>query len=324
MPSESPVLGVVRRRIDAYRSFVAAARERVRTLLATDGGAERARLELGSFGARIQSARFAELRHGVVLDALSRARLERASSVLAELDSAADDLYVVNVPQGDSLRVVVAHALARAGRAFGAAALAELVRSARYEPERHDRMLEAYPFEWWSKAEREHAPPLVVSVDGADLRAGALAELLDGCAQIVLLVRGLSTPAPLIRLITPGALVIQARDVAGLQPLTTFEGPAVAALFEREAALFTHTPLARSASWQRLAITHRPTTPTKTLGGVSPRQQREELLQLESLAERPALPTANVETLIPSGAGGDVTERLTSWLLHESGLTTTT
>jgi hypothetical protein len=52
---------------------------------------------------------------------------------------------------------------------------------------------------------------------------------------------------------------------------------------------------------------------------MSARQQQEELLQLQALAERPTLPNGPIEALVPSGAG-DATDRLTAWLLNESGL----
>jgi hypothetical protein len=52
---------------------------------------------------------------------------------------------------------------------------------------------------------------------------------------------------------------------------------------------------------------------------LSPRQQREDLLQLEALAAQPALPTATVDTLVPSG-DGNATDRLADWLLSRSGL----
>jgi hypothetical protein len=324
MPSDTrlqPSLDALRRPIATYRSHVASARERVRALLATGGGTERARLELGTFGgARIDVSRFAELRQGGVLDALSRARLERASAVLDELAASDDALFTADVAPGDSLRVTAARALAHAGRVFGAVNVAELVRAGRYEPERHDRMLDAYPIEWWNRAEREQAPPLVIAVDGADLRAGSLAELLDVGMRLVLLVRGPSTPAPLVRLVTPGTLIMQTRDVEALARVADSAGPAIAAIFDQEAAIFTHDPLAGNTLWQRLTIVYHPTTPSrKSLAGMSARQQQEELLQLQALAERPTLPNGPVEALVPSGAG-DATDRLTAWLLNESGL----
>ena len=320
MPSEASVIDLLQHPIATYRSYVAAARERVRALLSTETGADRARLELGVFGgARIDVARFAELRRGVAVDALSRMRLERAGAVLAEIDAAGNSIFTANVLSGDSLRVVVGRALARAGRAFGAANVAELVRGGRYEPERHDRMLESFGFEWWSKTEREHAPPLVVTVGGADLRAGALADLLDVGTRIVLLVHGPSTPAPLIRLVTPGTFVMQTREPGALARVASSDGPAVAALFEEEAALFAHDPRAGTALWQRLTISHRPAdSPRKAFAGISARQQREELLQLDALAARSVVPNGSVEALVPAGPG-DPADRLTAWLLGESG-----
>jgi hypothetical protein len=328
MPSDprvQPALAALERPIAAYRSVLASARERARTVLSTNGSADRARLELGAFGgSRIDAARFAELRHGVTLEPSSRSRLLRAGEVLQELADAGDDMFVVDVPPGDSLRVVVAHAFGSLGRAFGAADVVELVRSGLYEPERHEWILDAYPFERWSRAEREHAPPLIVTVDGADLRAGALAELLDVGMRLVLIVRGRSTPAPLVRLVTPGTLVIQTREIEAVRRVAAAIGPAIAALFETEAALFTHDPLGGGALWQRLTIVYRPSvSPTKSIGGVSPRQQREELAQLDALAARPAIPSGPVGAVVPAG-DGDPADRLADWLLAESGLATET
>ena len=322
MPSDARVLAAldaVRRRIDSYRSFVAVTRERLRASLAGNGGAQRARQELGAFGARIDAARFAELRHDLVLDPLSRSRLERADAVLGALASAGDESFVCEVASGDSLRVAVAHAFARLGQAFSAAAVTELVRTGRFEPERHDRVLDAYPLEWWSASERDHAPPLVVVVDGADLRACSLADLVDGHVQIVLLVRGAAAAAPLVCLTTPGTLVLQTQDSAALGVLSAFDGPAVAALFEQDVAHFTHHPSGGGAPWQRTTIAHLPAAPRKRVAGISARQQRQELLQLQALAERPALPNGPIEAVIPPGAG-DAADRLTAWLLAESGL----
>lgn len=324
MPSDPRVqaaLDALRRPIAAYRSVAASASERARALLASGGGEERARLELGRFGGtRIDAGRFAELTSGAALDGISRSRLKRAAGVLDDIMVTGDDAFVVELVPGDSLRVVVAHALARLGRAFGASAVVDLVRAGRYEPERHDGILEAYRFEAWSKSDRSHAPPLIVTLDGADLHAGALGELLDGNARIVLVAHGATTPAPLVGLVTPGTLVLQASETSALSPLANHDGPAIAALTEQDAAVFTHDPAAGRALWQRLTITRRPSAePRKTLGGKSPRQQREELAQLEALAERPALPTSPVDALVPTGHG-DPADRLTAWLLAESGL----
>lgn len=324
-PAPAPVraLAALQRSIAAYRSVVIAAAERARTLRGANGGAERARLELGAFGgARIDAGRFAELSQPSGLDRLARARLTRAAAVLDEIAAAADEtLFAIDVPSGDSPRAAVAHAYARLGRGFGAAAAVELVRTGRYDAERHDRLTDSFAFASWSRADRLHAPPLVVSVDGADLRVGALAEFVDGAVRLVLLVRGPSSPAPLVRAITPGTFVAQLPANGSLERAAACAGPAIVALFDgaQDAASFVHDPANGRASWQRLALERRPAAePKRSIAGISPAQQREELRQLEALAEPPALPTAPVESLVAPGSG-DPTERLTAWLLAESG-----
>jgi hypothetical protein len=114
--------------------------------------------------------------------------------------------------------------------------------------------------------------------------------------------------------------VLQTNEMTALALLAKHDGPAIAALVEQDAAIFTHNPAAGRALWQRLTITRRPATaPKKTLGGMSPRQQHEELAQLEALTERPTLPTSPVDALVPMGSGNPA-DRLTAWLLAESGL----
>jgi len=317
-------LAALGRSITAYRSVVIAAAERARALRGANGGAERARLELGAFGgAWIDAGRFAELSQPSGLDRLAQARLVRAAAVLDEIAAAADaTLFAIDVQSGDSLRSAIARAYARLGRGFGAATAVELVRTGRYDAERHDGLTDSFPFAFWSRADRLHAPPLVVSVDGADLRAGALAEFVDGTVRLILLVRGPAAPAPLVRAITPGTYVAQLSPNGSLERAAACEGPAIVALFEgtQDVAAFVHDPANGRASWQRLTIDRRPAVePKRSIAGVSPTQQREELRQLEALAEPPALPTAPVESLVASGSA-DPTERLTAWLLAESGL----
>ena len=326
MPSDPrirPALDALQRQIAAYRSVAVGARERVRELLAKGSGAERARLELGTFGgARIDATRFAELGRGAALDVLSIERLRKAATTLDDLLAESDDSFVVDVLSGGSLPDEVQRALARLGRAFGAAAVIEHVRAGRYLPERHESFLAHYPYARWNKLERSHAPPLVIAVDGADLFAASLAPFVDGAARFVLVVRGQSSPAPLVRLVTPATFVLVTDDVAALTRFTSYDGPAVAALTGNDAATFVHDPLGGRALWQRLTITRRPESEgRKTFGGLSPKQQREELAQLAALAEQPRLPDSPIEVIAgTSGGGGDVTERLAAWLLAESGL----
>ncbi len=85
-------------------------------------------------------------------------------------------------------------------------------------------------------------PPLVIEVEGQDLRPASLAELLEGGQKIVLVVNGPAAPAPLVRLITPGVTVIQTDDPAELSALGAVDGPGIAALMPEGAAKFMHIP----------------------------------------------------------------------------------
>jgi hypothetical protein len=328
MPSDS--LDRVRIALDAlarpretYRSAIIAAHGRAKAILAEGGGAERATLELGQFGAgRIDAGRFAALAAPKsALDYLSRTRIEAAANLLRAFAGADDDSsFVVDVPRGGRLRFAVASAFAQLGCAFGAAATIELVRAGRFDAALHADLVDALGFDLWGKAERSAAPPLVVRVNGEDLRAGVLGDFLDGGVHIALVVEGACSPAPLVRLITPGTLVLQTADTTGIDRFTKFDGPAVMAMVPSAAACFLHDPNGGGSIWQRLHIWNRPASlPRKTLGGSSGRQQAEELLQLDALAERPSLESAPVESLVPSGSG-DPTDRLASWLLDAAGL----
>ena len=328
MPSDPRIqasLDALQRQISAYLSVVVAARERIRTMLGTGNGVNRTQLALGMFGgAHIDVTRFAEMEagRGATLDVRSRDVLSAAAMVLDEILAAANASFVVDVTPGGSLTNETTEALAKLGRAFGAAQIVELVRSGRYDPAHHGRFLTRYPFEWWNANERAHAPPLVISVDGAALRVGGLADLLDGEMKVVLVARGASSPAPLIRLVTPAAFVAQTTNVLDVSRLAAHKGPAVAALVDETAACFAHDPALGRALWQRLSITRVPQAPTrKSIGGVSPRQQQDEIAQLDALAQMPALPGAPLDAVVGAGAG-DPVSRLTQWLLAESELAT--
>ena len=305
-----------------YRSAVIAAHERAKGILAAGGGATRAVLELGQFGgSRIDAARFAALGSAeLVLDDSSRARIEAASNVLRALIDSDDSSFVVDVPRGGRLRFAVAGALAELGCAFGAAATIELVRAGRFDPLVHTDLIDSLGFDLWGKAERLAAPPLVVRVSGQDLHAGVLSDFLDGAVRIALVVDGPCAPAPLVRLVTPGTFVLQTTDTTGVDQFAKFDGPAVMAFVPPSAARFVHDPNAGRSAWQRVRVWNRPASlPRKSLGGWSARQQAEELLQLDALAERPSLESAAVESLVPAGQG-DPSDRLATWLLDAAGL----
>lgn len=324
MPSDERLAlarAAIAKPLAAYRSAVISSLERVRGVLASAGGPSRLEVELGAFArGRIDADKFSALIRGTALDAGARARITHAAYVLEELAALRDDAFVIDLRSGGPLHLVVASTLATLGRGFGASVAADLVRTDRYRSNEHDLLTLAWGFEHWSREERRHAPALVVTLDAEDLRAESLAHLMDGSMHIVLIVRGASTPAPLVRLITPGTLVLQTHDATGLDRFSAFAGPAVAAIVPENAATFIHDPNAGAAPWQRITIWNRPTIePRKSIDGISPRQQREELLQLLAIAERPTLSSTPIDALAPVGAG-DPTERLASWLLAQSGL----
>jgi hypothetical protein len=291
---------------------------------------ERAALRLGHFGAgRIDPNRFA----GLMTESERRdvSWVEPATEALRTLEEVSargDDLFRVSVAEGDDLYSAVDAALADAGRAFGAARLVELARTRRYVPEHHDSLLVSFPFRRWSRTERAKAPPLVVDVGGGDLVVGGLAAFLDGAEKIVLVVRGGSPPAPLVRLVTPGILVMQTADPAELELLGTTAGPAIAALVPAEAGQFVHDP---AEEGRRLEVSHLPDTePTRALGQVSAFHQAEELRLLRAMAAGEAAPVREPGTGTPAGDGAgpaapteapsEPVDLLAAWLLRQADL----
>jgi hypothetical protein len=333
---------------ETFRSAVALAHDQVRALLAAhtmpEDGAGRAATELGSFAAgRIDADRFAQLFSGeAALDPEAVKRIAAAAGVLRELLAEGDELFVLRLEPGADLRTAVDAALGRAGRAFGAARTVELVRTGRFRAAEHDALLASCPPRRWNRAERQIAPPLVVELDGADLRAAALADLLDGTQALVLVARGDAPPAPLVRLISPGMLVIQTDDPAELDRLARRDGPAIAALLPEGASIFVHDPRA-GADVERLAVCHLPAAePDAPLGDLTAFQQTEELRQLALLAAlhaaRAALATGNgaaAGTAAPAAASapaataapattapadGGPAELLAAWILRQADL----
>ena len=326
-----------------YRSAVATAHDQMAGYLAahrarTYGRAQTAARELGRFAAgRIDADRFGALftePHALTADTTER--VERLVGVLAALLAEGDALFVCDVAPGGDVRETVDRAIAHAGRVFGVVLAFQALKTGTYRPERHDAGVLAFPFAQWNRSERLLSLPLVVEIDGADLRADAFTDYLDGRVAIVVVVRGACAPAPLVRLVTPGMLVVQASDVAELRLVANHGGPAIAALVPSDAARFVHDPCAGQTLQTRLRVAAIPSEPPRhPLGGRSVWQQREELAQLRSLAELREIQPATVTTspaaaVVPTTASdprlvpandGDV-DRLTSWLLTEAGLGT--
>jgi len=294
----------------------------------SNGTRERLADELGPFaGSRIDAERLSSFFKVASLDGRQLKTIQRARDTIRDLAALDGDLFLVDVPPGESLTATVGRALERVGRAFGAARVFDQTRSGAAAA-KTPTGLDGFPFPHWSRRERALAPPLVVTLDGADLRVGGLADFLDGSQKIVLVVRGDAAPAPLVRLITPGTFVTQCHDAGGLSRFVAWEGPGVAAIMPASAAQFVHDPAAGQAPWQRLSIVSTPAEePTRTVGGLSPRQQAEELRQLTALAEATAAPAAGrgpAGATAPAAAASDLpadpVDKLAAWLLQQADL----
>jgi hypothetical protein len=280
--------------------------------------------QLGVFAAgRIDTSRLATVlgtRDALDLNALKR--LEAASLVLRNIVSRGRDLFVVAVPPGGDMALAVSNALAAIGRAFAAARIAAAARSGAASGLDEPKMLDAFPFAEWNAAERRLAPPLVVTVSGADLVATALAPFVDGAQKFVLIVDGACAPAPLVRLVTPGTLVVQAHDPKDLATFVSRSTTGVAALLPQTTIRFVHDPAAGAAPWQRLTVSGTPEARLTRVGGWTGAQQSEEVRQLEALAAAPPASTvvAAPATAPPAVTPGntDPIDRLAAWLLQQA------
>ena len=338
---EAAVAAVDRQR-KAFRSALVLTMDQVQSRLQAEsardeGPGKRAALELGSFAdGRIDPDRFAMLTSSAKPDdGAWLAPGRRALETLGAVHARGDELFRVRVDTGGDLYTAVERALSEAGRAFGAARVVELARAGRYSAGEHDRMLAGLPFREWTAAERAKAPPLIIEVEGRDLAAGGLAGFLDGAVRIVLIASGPSSPAPLVRLVTPGILVMQTSEPGELGVLEKAEGPAIAALVAPEAGQFLHAP---AGDRILIEVRHVPERqPKRALGQISAFQQAEELRALEALAaraaavgdERPgaaARPAAR-EAEEPAGAPAvaapepsEPVDKLAAWLLRQADL----
>jgi hypothetical protein len=290
---------------------------------AGDGArAARAGAELGLFAAgRMDGGRFAALLpRAKAASAPALEALDRAMAALRELIARGDALFVADVPPAGNLGATIGAALGQAGRALNAVMLIEAVRAGLYDSSVHARLLAASAFLDWNKAERRVAPPLIVTVDGASLHAGALADYADGRLKLVLVVRGACPPAALARCITPGTFVLQTMNGAGLERLAAFDGPAVAALVPDGAAQFVHDPIVGREPWQRITILADAAAPKRAIGGMSVYQMSEDLRVLHDLARTPfAVPVAG-GAAAPAMGSPDAVDKIASWLLGQSGL----
>jgi len=340
MPSDPravQALDALAKTIEAFRSTLANTSEQIRLLISTrverNGAVEEtARAELGEFASgRIDPERMAKLLSKVEPPAIEHGDLViRALAVCHELLAQRENLFRVVVEEGDDLRVAVGRALAEIGKAFAVTRIVELVVQDQYRASEHAELLDGHPFEHWSRAERRVDLALVVCVAGRDLRIGGLADFLDRSFKLVLVVDGDAPPAPLVRLITPGVLVMQTAEV----PDT--------------AAQFRHDPDGGPALADRMVVTQLPEKKPRRLGITSAFQQRQDLKQLAALAAAPNTslhsdaPAPPVETReagrpgvasaveVPvvegpaAGLSADAADKLSAWLLEHADLTSPT
>ncbi|MBW2271036.1 MAG: hypothetical protein JRH16_20980 [Deltaproteobacteria bacterium] len=339
MPSDSrtpEALDALSGPIQAFRSTLANTSEQIRLMISTrieqsHESADFERAELGEFAAgRIDAKRLSKiLARDEPLPAADTGIIHEALVTCNELLARNENLFRVIVEEGDDLRSAVGRGLAEIGRAYGAARVVELVSQGAFRAAEHSSLLKGHSFESWSRTERSIEFGLVVRVCGRDLRAGGLADYLDRSIKLVLVVQGDAPPAALVRLITPQTLVLQTSEASELEWLASYRGPGVAALVSSAAAQFRHDPAGGPALADRIVITSLPERPPKALGAASAFQQRQDLLQLEALAEShadvvPIDPVAVGEEPPPAAAravpAADSADALSNWLLRQADL----
>lgn len=325
-PRSAAALAAVHGPREAFQSAVAATFEEVRVYLDTHRSVADDRLavlaaELGPLGAQyIDVGRLAAvLTAEPVVAPATHAVLKRALAVLRDVAARGDEAYVLDLPTGESLYGRVTDRLAELGRAMGSARVADAARKGRYRPAEHDPWLARLPYPLWTQAERAVSPPLVIELDGTDLRPGGLAEFLDGALKIVLVVRGESSPAPLVRLVTPRTFVAQVTDESAIARLAAWNGPGIVGLMPAGSARFVHDPTGGDALGARLTVTDIPAVDhRKRAGPFSAAQQREELEQLAALHSA-AAPAAPVVTAA-AAESADPVDKLAAWLLRQTDL----
>jgi len=331
MPSDERIaqaLGALSKAKEGFVSSVAMSAEEVRGILEREQGANekpqvRLAHELGPFAAgRIDLDRLAPfVGANSRMDSGNRARVEAAYQALLAVKKAGESIFTAKVPLDGYLRGSVFAALGKAGTAFGAARSVEWALHGLAQPEGVEDALEKFPPNLWNQAERGCAPPLVIEVEGQDLRPASLAELMEGSQKIVLVVNGPAAPAPLVRLITPGVTVIQTDDPGDLALLASTPGPGIAALMPDGSAKFIHVADGKKSLSDRLTVSFLPEKePKKALGAISVFLQTEELSQLRALA---SVKEARASTPVGVAADQPVMDeagQLASWLIHQASL----
>jgi hypothetical protein len=311
-------LAALEPRRQAYHSAVATAVDEVRSLLETqraptNGKGQRMAAELGAFATgRIDPERIASLfAEQETLDADAVEQIQTALDTLAGLLAEGDALYTLRLPSGADLRKGIHGALARAGKAFGAGRAVESARSG----VRAADYSRGFGPDRWNRAERGIAPPLVVELDGADLRPAGLIDYLEGQQTIVLLVRKPAPPASLSRLVGPGVLVVQGTDEESLAALGEWDGAAVVAIIPETTGAFTYRPAQDGPGTLHIHVS--PDTTPRTLGTLTAERQNSDLELLRMLdAAGAGRVVAAAGAAQP--AETDPADRLAAWLLRQA------
>jgi hypothetical protein len=302
----------------AFHSAVATAVDEIQVLLDAqrprkNGKGERVAAELGAFATgRIDMERFASVfgdQQSLPPDSVNG--IEEALDTLTRLLAEGDDLYTVRLPAGGDLRTAVRDALARAGAAFGAGRAVENLRTGATPAP----YVEGFSPDRWNRAERAIAPPLVVELDGADLRPAGLADYLEGQQRIVLLVRQPAPPAALARLIVPGVLVAQGPSGDVLDGLEAWDGPAIVAIVPEAVAAYGYRP-DRSGPGT-LTVQALPEGRIRPVGGLSVERQTAELELLRMLDGVGAARVVAAAAPEPA-TDVDPADKLAAWLLRQA------
>jgi hypothetical protein len=329
MPSEDRIdqaMAALKGSRDQFHSAVIAAIEEVSAFIATQRAPEEQRatqeaVRLGAFAAgRIDVDQFSRLLgRREALDPARLEELEHALRVLKGFAHQSDELFRVRMLPGADLRDTVREALATRGRAFSTAHQIDALRTGRNGRTSHMEY-GTLDFGHWSKAERRLAPPLIIELEGTDLRAAGLAEYLDGAQKIVLLVNGPAAPAPLARLIGPRTFVLQTTDPAALGRLGSCGGPGIAAVMQEGAALFVHDPARGDSLAHRLEVGSMPAPPQRALGGLSAQQQADDLAWLAELDRLAALARDAAGADAATEPAVTPADQLAAWLLRQTDM----
>ena len=115
-------------------------------------------------------------------------------------------------------------------------------------------------------------------------------------------------------MISPGVFVQQETGDASLDAFSAFKGIAVAAFLPSNAVSFVHDPSSGSTVYDHFVSLKFPKEVRKrAIGGISPAQQAEDYMLLESLSVPPELAPQ---------AASDPAGKLSAWLLSQTNLST--